>query len=60
LITEEVRSTLDGQFRLRRMPAIRVKGKPEPIVTYYVEDISAWIAASPVQGAIASHADKVT
>lgn len=40
LITEEVRSTLDDQIRLRRMPPIAVKGKPEPIVTYYVEDIS--------------------
>lgn len=61
LITEEVRSTLDDQFRLRRMPAIQVKGKPEPIVTYYVEGISGpGSPASPVQGAIASHADKVT
>jgi class 3 adenylate cyclase len=61
LITEKVRSTLDDQFRLRRMPAIQVKGKPEPIVTYYVEGISGpGSPASPVQGAIASHADKVT
>jgi len=58
LITEEIRSTLDDQFRLRRMPAIPVKGKPEPIVTYYVEDIAGpGSPASPVQGAIASHAD---
>lgn len=40
LITEEIRSTLDDQFRLRRMPPMPVKGKPEPIVTYYVEDIA--------------------
>jgi class 3 adenylate cyclase len=61
LITEEVRSTLDDQFRLRRMPAIQVKGKPQPIVTYYVEDISGpGSPTSPVQGANASHADKVT
>ena len=40
LITEEIRSTLDEQFRLRRMPPIPVKGKPEPIVTYYVEGIA--------------------
>ena len=40
LITEEIRRTLDDQFRLRRMPPMSVKGKPEPIVTYYVEDIS--------------------
>ena len=61
LITEEVRSTLDDQFRLRRMPAIQVKGKPQPIVTYYVEDISGpGSPTSPVQGANTSHADKVT
>ena len=61
LITEEIRSTLDDQFRLRRMPPVLVKGKPEPIVTYYVEDISGpGLPASPVQGAISSHADKVT
>ena len=61
LITEEVRSTLDDQFRLRRMPATLVKGKPEPIVTYYVEDISdPGPPAGPVQGANASHAAKVT
>jgi len=61
LITEEVRSTLDDQFRLRRMPAIQVKGKLEPIVTYYVEDISSpGSSASPTQGAFESHVDKVT
>jgi adenylate cyclase len=61
LITEEVRSALDEQFRLRRMPAIQVKGKPEPIVTYYVEGISGpGSPASSVQGALAAHADKVT
>lgn len=37
LITEEIRRTLDPRFRLRQMPAVRVKGKPEPIVTWYVE-----------------------
>jgi len=61
LITEEVRSTLDDQFRLRRMPATLVKGKPEPIVTYHVEGISGpGSPASQVEGAIAPHADKVT
>jgi class 3 adenylate cyclase len=38
LVTEEIRSTLDGHFLLRAMPATRVKGKPEPLVTYFVED----------------------
>jgi len=37
LITEEVRHELDDRFRLRAMPALAVKGKPEPIVTYFVE-----------------------
>lgn len=37
LVTEEIRRTLDGQFVLRAMPATAVKGKVEPIVTYYVE-----------------------
>ena len=56
LITEEVRRTLDDQFKLRRMPATQVKGKPEPIVTYYVEDISdPGSPTSPVEGAIESH-----
>jgi class 3 adenylate cyclase len=51
LITEEIRSTLDDRFRLRRMPPTPVKGKPEPIVTYYVESISGpGSPASPVKG----------
>jgi adenylate cyclase len=41
LITDEIRSTLDERFRLRPMPAAHVKGKPEPIVTYYVEGIAS-------------------
>jgi adenylate cyclase len=58
LITEDIRSTLDERFRLRRMPPIPVKGKPEPIVTYYVEGIARpGSPASPAHGAIASHAD---
>ncbi|TDI69792.1 MAG: adenylate/guanylate cyclase domain-containing protein [Bacteroidetes bacterium] len=39
LITEEVRNKLDDRFIVRRMPAKRVKGKDEPIVTYLVEDL---------------------
>jgi class 3 adenylate cyclase len=39
LITEEVRGELDGRFRLRAMPARAVKGKAEPIVTYFVEGV---------------------
>ncbi len=37
LITEEVRSALDARFRLRAMPALTVKGKPDPLKTYLVE-----------------------
>lgn len=57
LITEEIRKTLDDQFRLRPMPPLSVKGKPEPIMTYYVEDISGpGLPARPLHGAVASHA----
>ena len=37
LITAAVRSALDGRFRLRALPAVQVKGVPEPLVTFAVE-----------------------
>jgi class 3 adenylate cyclase len=37
LITEDIRRALDESFRLRAMPPAWVKGKTEPIQTYYVE-----------------------
>lgn len=37
LITEEVRAALDGRYKVRKMPAVPVKGKEEPIVTYAVD-----------------------
>ena len=37
LITEDIRRALDESFRLRAMPPALVKGKTEPIQTYYVE-----------------------
>ena len=40
LITEDVRKALDERFRLREMPPVNVKGKPEPIRTYHVESIA--------------------
>ena len=40
LVTDEVRRTLDPRFRLRAMPATRVKGKAEPIATWYVQDMA--------------------
>jgi adenylate cyclase len=52
LITEEIRSTLDDQFRLRRMPPVAVKGKPEPIVTYYVEGVSGPGAPDPASAGL--------
>ena len=36
LITEEVRAQLDDRFKLTKMPAMEVKGKEEPLVTYLV------------------------
>lgn len=39
LITEEIRLGLDDGFRLRAMPPAMVKGKTEPILTYYVEGL---------------------
>lgn len=40
LVTEEVKRALDARFALRSMPALRVKGKKEPISTYYVEGLA--------------------
>ncbi|MBX3497870.1 MAG: hypothetical protein KF889_00370 [Alphaproteobacteria bacterium] len=57
LITEDIRRTLDDRFRLRAMPPMPVKGKREPIVTYYVEDVAGpGLPARKAQGAVASHA----
>jgi adenylate cyclase len=44
LITEAVRGDLDERFTLRAMPPASVKGKPEPIVTWFVENAAAAIA----------------
>jgi adenylate cyclase len=57
LITEDLAKTLDDQFRLRAMPPMPVKGKREPVVTYYVEDVAgAGLPARKPRGAVASHA----
>jgi len=45
LVTEEVRRELDSRFQLRAMPAVPVKGKTEPLATYFVE--TAQMAAQP-------------
>jgi adenylate cyclase len=39
LITAEIRAALDERFHVRAMPALPVKGKVEPLVTYYVEGL---------------------
>lgn len=41
LITEEVRNQLDDRFALKEMPAVPIKGKEEPIVTYLVEGLKS-------------------
>jgi class 3 adenylate cyclase len=41
LVTEAVREKCDPRFRLRGMPAVEVKGLPEPIVAYVVEGFDA-------------------
>jgi adenylate cyclase len=38
LVTEEVRSKLDARVHVRAMPAVAVKGKPKPIVTYAIQE----------------------
>lgn len=44
LITETVQKELDERFDLQRMPAVPVKGKERPLVTYKVEGMK------PIQG----------
>lgn len=53
LITEAVRESLDAQFVLRAMPPARVKGKVEPIRTWWVEGLAVDRAAAPVNRASA-------
>ncbi len=48
LISEEVYSALDDRFELVEMPAELVKGKEEPIVTYFVKGFAN--ALSPAGG----------
>lgn len=39
LVTETVQKELDDRFLLKSMPAVRVKGKEKPVVTYLVEGL---------------------
>lgn len=46
LVTDEIRRRLDQHFLLRAMPPTSVKGKAEPVVTYYVEDLATGARAA--------------
>jgi adenylate cyclase len=39
LVTRKVKEALDNTFELREMPPIIVKGKEDPIATYYVKGL---------------------
>jgi len=39
LISSEVESKLKGRFTVRAMPPVPVKGKQDPLVTYFVEGL---------------------
>ena len=54
LVTDEIRRALDPRFRLRPMPPAQVKGKAEPIQTYFVEGMAATGAAVATDSAAAS------
>lgn len=41
LVTEAVRAQCDPRFRLRALPAVEVKGLPEPVVTFAVDGFDA-------------------
>jgi adenylate cyclase len=45
LVSDDIRAALDAGFRLRPMPPALVKGKSEPVQTYYVEGAAAASAA---------------
>ncbi|MFN0313813.1 MAG: adenylate/guanylate cyclase domain-containing protein [Burkholderiales bacterium] len=40
LITDPVRESLGNRFALRPMPPAAIKGKPEPVQTYWVESLA--------------------
>ena len=47
LITDAVRQDLDERFTLHAMPPASVKGKPEPIRTWFVENAAALVHPAP-------------
>jgi adenylate cyclase len=54
LITEAVRDGLGGRFRLRAMPAMQVRGKAEPIATFFVEGLADESVVPATGAALAS------
>jgi adenylate cyclase len=45
LVTEAVRNALDERFVVRPMPAMAVKGKTDPVVTFAVESFEGHATA---------------
>lgn len=41
LITPEVKNALDNRFEIEEMPAVEVKGKADPLVTYFVHGLKS-------------------
>jgi class 3 adenylate cyclase len=39
LVSEDIRAVLDAGFRLQPMPPVFVRGKPAPVLTYFVEGV---------------------
>jgi adenylate cyclase len=39
LVSEEVQHSLDERYLVQRMPPVKVKGKNDPLVTYFIEGI---------------------
>ena len=39
LVSEEVQHMLDDRYLVQRMPPVKVKGKKDPLVTYFIEGL---------------------
>ena len=48
LITDTVRESLDDRFSLKKMPALPVKGKEEPVATYWVEGLKSEVETGDI------------
>jgi adenylate cyclase len=47
LVTDAIRESLDGRFRVRAMPPAMLKGKAEPMTTYCVEALDTTMDRRP-------------